>query len=394
MAMAMALALLLSGLLGAAGWYLLRRAQDDSGVERGAGRPLLTVGQALARKVELPVFVDALGTVVAVSQVTLRPQVSGLLTQVLFNEGQLVSQGQLLARIDPRPFEQALLQAQGVRQRDQAQLDHARLTLERYRSLLAQDSIARQEVDAQAALLRQLEGTVLSDQAQEGVARLNLEHTRITAPAGGRIGLRVVDAGNYVGAGDAAGIASIAQIAPIDVLFSVPQDLVAEIRAAQKQSPLLTVTAFDRTRQSVLDEGRFATLDNLVDTATGTVKAKARFANAAGALFPNQFVNVQLLLRKVSALAVPLSALRSGAQGDYLYVIGADRRVALRKVVRGLSSAALVAISEGLGEGERVVTEGGDRLEPGMLVQWPGAPAMPAAPAAGSPRSGHAARRP
>ncbi|MCW5254974.1 efflux RND transporter periplasmic adaptor subunit [Verminephrobacter aporrectodeae subsp. tuberculatae] len=366
-------ALLLAGLLGVAAWYLVGRVQGGRGQDSGHGQPLVTVGEATVTRAQLPVLIDALGTVLAASTVTLRPQVSGMLTQVLFTEGQMVRKGQLLAQIDPRPFEQALMQVRGTRQRDEAQLELARLTLERYRTLLAQDSIARQEVDGQAALVRQLEGTVLSDQAQEGTARLNLEFTRITAPAGGRIGLRTVDAGNPVGPGDAAGIATITGVAPIDVRFAVPQDRVGEIRAAQRGAAALTVTALDRARQTELGTGRFSTLDNLVDTTTGTVKAKAHFENAAGALFPNQFVNVQLLLRHVSALVVPVTAVRTGAQGDYVYVIGADRRVSLRQVRRGQASAEQVAITEGLAQGERVVTEGGDRLQDGMLVQLPGA---------------------
>lgn len=345
------------------------------------------MGDAVARKAELPVIVDALGTVVPVTTVTLRPQVSGQLTQVLFTEGQMVTKGQLLAQIDPRPFEQALMQAQGTRQRDEAQLENARLTLARYQTLLSQDSIARQDVDTQAALVKQLEGTVTTDKAQEGTARLNLEHTRITAPASGRIGLRAVDPGNYVTSGDATGLATITQVAPIDVQFSVPQDRVADIRSAQAEAGPLTVTALDRTRKSELGQGKFSTLDNLVDTTTGTVKAKARFDNANGALFPNQFVNVQLLLRNVTAVVVPVTAVRTGSNGDYVYVINEDRTVSLRKVRRGQATVGLVAISEGLAEGERVVTEGGDRLQDGMSVQLPGAAG------ARGPRAGASAPR-
>ena len=389
-------ALVLVALVGAAAWYLVQRANGDpsAGAPRGpgGGRPTVTVGDAVARKAELPVIIDALGTVIPATTVTLRPQVSGMLTQVLFTEGQMVKKGQLLAQIDPRPFEQALLQAQGTRQRDEAQLENARLTLARYRTLLSQDSIARQDVDTQAALVKQLEGTVMTDRAQEGTARLNLDYTRITAPATGRIGLRTVDAGNYVTSGDAAGLATITQVAPIDVQFSVPQDRVGEIRAAQADATALTVTALDRTRKAELGTGQFSTLDNLVDTTTGTIKAKARFANASGALFPNQFVNVQLLLRNVPAVVVPVTAVRTGANGDYVYVINEDRTVSLRKVKRGQATVGLMAIAEGLQEGERVVTEGGDRLQDGMAVQLPGAAGAAGArgPRAGAsgPRNG------
>ena len=385
------LALALVALAGGAAWYLVQRANGEgaAGPGRGfpgGGRPMVTVGEAVARKAELPVVIDALGTVIPATTVTLRPQVSGQLTQVLFTEGQMVKKGQLLAQIDPRPFEQALMQAQGTRQRDEAQLENARLTLARYRTLLSQDSIARQDVDTQAALVKQLEGTVMTDKAQEGTARLNLDYTRITAPAAGRIGLRTVDVGNYVSSGDAAGLATITQVAPIDVQFAVPQDRVGDVLAAQAESPALAVTALDRTRKTTLDQGRFATLDNQVDTATGTVKAKARFENAAGSLFPNQFVNVQLLLRNVPAVVVPVTAVRTGANGDYVYVINQDSTVTLRRVVRGQATVGLMAIAEGLREGDRVVTEGGDRLQDGMAVQLPGA----AAPRAGAsaPRGG------
>lgn len=396
-------ALTLVGLVGAGAWYMVHRSTADStaGSPRGpgGGRPLVTVGDAVARQMDVPITLEALGTVTPVSTVTVRPQVSGVLAQVLFTEGQMVRKGQLLAQIDARPFEQALLQAQGVRQRDEAQLQNARLTLERYRTLLAQDSIARQEVDTQAALVQQLEGTVKTDRAQEATAQLNLSHTRLEAPASGRIGLRTVDAGNLVSTSDAAGIATITQLAPIDVQFAIPQDRVADVRAAQADREALPVTALDRTRSTELGIGRFLTLDNQVDTATGTVRAKARFDNASGALFPNQFVNVQLLLRKLPAIVVPVTAVRSGSAGDYVYVINEDRTVSQRKVRRGPATVGQVTIAEGLAAGERVVTEGGDRLQDGMAVQLPGTrgPRSGAsAPRGGAsgPRSGASGPRP
>jgi membrane fusion protein, multidrug efflux system len=359
-------------LIAAAAWYLVQRSQAPGGGGFPGGRPMVTVGEATARESRLPVAIEALGTVTPLATVTLRPQVSGVMTDVLFTEGQRVKKGQVLARIDPRPFEQALLQAQGTRQRDQAQLDNARIVLERYRTLLGQDSIARQDVDTQAALVRQLQGTVTTDLAQEQAARLNLDYTRITAPASGRIGLRTVDAGNYVSAGEANGIATLTQEDPIDVEFAIPQDRLGDVQAAQRGGSPLAVTAFDRTRTRSLAEGRFLTLDNLVDTATGTVKAKARFGNSEGTLFPNQFVNVRLLLSEVPAVVVPVTAVRTGANGDFVYVINEDRTVSLRKVKRGQATVSLVAITEGLKPGERVVTEGGDRLKDGAKVQLQG----------------------
>ncbi|NMM81733.1 efflux transporter periplasmic adaptor subunit [Acidovorax sp. SRB_14] len=369
------LALLALAVLGGAAWFLVQRANGDAGgAPRGPGggrAPTVTVGAAVAKVADIPVLIDALGTVTPVTTATLRPQVSGVLTEVLFTEGQWVKKGQLVALIDPRPFEQALLQAQGTRQRDEAQLENARLTLARYRTLLSQDSIARQDVDTQAALVKQLEGTVTTDLAQERSARLNLDYTRITAPVAGRIGLRSVDAGNYVASGTATGIATITQTTPIDVQFSVPQDRVQDIQASAGAASL-AATAWDRARTRALASGRFATLDNLVDTATGTVKAKARFENADGALFPNQFVNVQLLLRTLSAVVVPVTAVRTGANGDFVYVINEDRTVALRPVKRGQTAGGQMAITDGLKAGERVVTEGGDRLKDGATVQLPG----------------------
>ncbi len=359
-------------LIAGAAWYLVQRSQAPGGGGFPGGRLMVTVGEATARESRLPVTIEALGTVTPLATVTLRPQVSGVMTEVLFTEGQRVKKGQVLARIDPRPFEQALLQAQGTRQRDQAQLDNARIVLERYRTLLGQDSIARQDVDTQAALVRQLQGTVTTDLAQEQAARLNLDYTRMTAPASGRIGLRAVDAGNYVSAGEANGIATLTQEDPIDVAFAIPQDRLGDVQAAQRGGAPLAVTAFDRTRTKALAEGRFLTLDNLVDTTTGTVKAKARFGNADGTLFPNQFVNVRLLLREVPAVVVPVTAVRTGANGDFVYVINEDRSVSLRKVKRGQATVSLVAITEGLKPGERVVTEGGDRLKDGAKVQLQG----------------------
>ncbi|MFT3719806.1 efflux RND transporter periplasmic adaptor subunit [Pseudorhodoferax sp.] len=338
----------------------------------GAGFGLVTVGHATVVRARIPITLDALGTVTPLATVTLKAQVGGVLTEVLFTEGQMVRQGQLLARIDPRPYEQALMQARGVRTRDEAQLAAARVTLARYRTLLGQDSIARQDVDTQAALVQQLEGSVLADQASEAAARVNLEFTRITAPLSGRIGLRLVDQGNTVSAGSTTGIAVITQINPIDVQFAVPQDRIPEIQAEVAAGRKLVAEALQRTRSEVLDRGVFSTLDNVVDTTTGTVKAKARFPNGDGRLFPSQFVNLRLTLRTQDALVVPVTAVRSGPEGPYVYVIDAQRKVSMRAVKRGVSTVEQVVITEGLQAGELVVTEGGDRLSEGSQVQLQG----------------------
>jgi multidrug efflux system membrane fusion protein len=386
--------LALAGLVGLA-WYLTHReaavpaaGARPGGPGGGRGAPATTVGVATATKADVPITVEALGTVTPAATVTVRPQVSGVLQQVLFKEGQLVTKGQLLAIIDPRQFEMSLMQASGQRQRDEAQLENARLTLQRYQTLLQQDSIARQDVDTQAALVRQLEGTVVSDRAAEGTARLNLGYSRIVAPIAGRVGLRVVDIGNLVSAGDANGIAVITQTAPIDVEFSLPQDRVPEVQARVASGAAMPVTALDRTRATVLGSGRFSTLDNQVDTQTGTVRAKARFANAKEALFPNQFVNIRLLLQTVEgAVVVPVAALRNSSKGEFVYVLDeASRTVTARPVKRGPATDTMVVIASGLEAGEKVITEGADRLKDGARVTLPGD--APASGAAGGRRRG------
>lgn len=339
----------------------------------GAGRLATTVGVATAEKADLPVTLDALGTVTPQATVRVRAQVSGVLQQVAFREGQLVRKGDLLAQIDPRQYEMALQQALGQRQRDEAQLDAARLTLERYRTLLSQDSIARQEVDTQAALVKQLEGTVVIDRANEGTARLNLSYTRIVSPITGRVGLRTVDVGNLVSSGDTNGVAVITQVSPIDVLFAVPQDQAGELQRASSGGGAMTAVALDRTRATVLDNGVFASLDNQIDTTTGTVKAKARFNNAQQTLFPSQFVNVRLQVRTIKdAVMVPVAAVRQGGTGTFVFVLQPDRTVKIRPVTRGAATVDKVQITSGLQAGERVITEGADRLKDGGAVVLPG----------------------
>lgn len=372
------IALVLLAAVGGLAWYL-----THSGTTGGKQRPgfggrggssASTVGIATAERADLPVTIDALGTVAAAATVTVRPQISGTLQQILFREGQTVKAGQLLATIDPRSFEMAMMQATGQLQRDEAQLDVARITLARYRNLLAQDSIARQDVDTQAALVKQLEGTVMTDRANQGTAKINLGYTRITAPVSGRIGLKNVDVGNLVSTTDANGIAVITQTAPIAVTFAIPQDQVPDLQAAIEQGVPPQVIAFDRTRTTVLDTGNFSALDNLVDVQTGTVKVKAVFPNTKSTLFPNQFVNVRLQLRTIKgAVVVPVTALRHSGNGDYVYVLDAAKRtVSLRPVTRGQATVDKVQIASGLQIGEQVITEGADRLKDGAHVMLPG----------------------
>ncbi len=378
-------------LAGGAWWLVQRNQAPGAGPAGQGGFPFgpgggggggVTVGAVVAQQGALPVVVDALGTVTPPATATLVPQVSGVLTEVLFTEGQMVKKGQVLARIDVRPYEQALAQARGQLARDQAQLTQAQLTLSRYRTLLEQDSIARQDVDTQAALVKQLQGVVDSDDASVRAAQLNVGYATIHAPISGRIGLRAVDPGNLVGSTSTGGIATITQMTPIDVVFSVPQERVGAVLAAQKAGRL-PVQALDQGRTKTLAEGDFLTLDNQVNTATGTVRAKARFANADQGLFPGQFVNARLQLGQDEGVLVPVTAVRTGPQGDYVYVIDAEGTAHVRAVVRGLASAEQVLVTQGLQPGERVVTEGGDRVKDGGKVQLPQAQAQQAGPGQG-----------
>jgi multidrug efflux system membrane fusion protein len=386
--------------VAALAWYLTHRASPATEGRSGApgasgarGAPPSTVGVATARHADIPVIIDALGTVISPATVTVAPQVSGVVTQVLYKEGQLVEKGQVLATIDPKPFQNALDQAIGARMRDDAQLDAARVLLERYRVLLAQDSIARQTVDTQDALVKQLVGTVTLDHANEDSARLSLQWSRIVAPMAGRVGLRPIDPGNYIAAGNATGVATITGISPIDVQFSIPQDRIPDVKARIDAGATLPVTAWDSGRTRQLEAGSFMTLDNQIDTQTGTIRAKARFRNANGTLFPNQFVNVRLLLRTIDgAVVIPVIGLRHGPSGDFVYVVNADHTVTLRSVSAGISGVNDVAITKGLTLGEEVVTEGGDRLKDGASVRTSAEQAAGSAAGAAGPQAGRGAR--
>ena len=375
--------------LGALAWHLVHQ-QPQAGPGRpgaggpGAGRggpgggrggmPATTVGVGKAERADIPIVLDALGTVTPAAVATVRPQIGGVLQKILFTEGQLVKAGQVLATIDPRPAQMALLQAKGQRQRDEAQLETAKVTLGRYQTLLQQDSIARQDVDTQAALVKQLAGTVTTDKAAEGIAQINLGYTQVRAPIAGRVGLRTVDIGNLVNSSDANGIAVITQQSPIDVEFAMPQDRLPAIQQRINENATLPAAALDRTRTRELAQGRFMALDNQVDTQTGTVKAKARFGNEGSKLFPNQFVNVRLQIDVIkNAITVPVTALRHGANGDYVYVLDPQNRtVALTDVKRGEANAERVEITSGLKGFETVITEGADRLKDGAKVTLPG----------------------
>ena len=358
--------------------------RGGGGGGRGGAQPT-TVGTVKAVRADLPIVVEALGTVTPAATVTVRPQVSGTITQLLYREGQLVRKGQTLAIIDPRPYQAALLQARGALIRDQAQLANARVQLSRYQTLLGQDSIARQDVDTQAATAKQLEGTIAIDRGQVQQAQINLGYTRVVSPVNGRAGLKVVDVGNYIGAGDANGIVVVTTLQPIDVEFAVPQDQAPAIGKRVAQGAEIPATALDRTRTQTLDQGRFSTLNNQVDTTTGTIKGKARFANAGGQLYPSQFVNVRLTVDTiVGAVTIPPAAVRSGQDSSFVWLLKPDKTVTQRKIKTGITTADKVQVVSGLNVGDIVITDGGDRLNEGAKVALPGD--RPAAGAGGGRR--------
>ena len=317
----------------------------------------------------LDVVMNGLGTATPLRTVTVRTRVDGELVKVKFDEGRMVKQGELLAEIDPRPFQVQLDQAQGQLARDQALLENARLDLARYEGLFKQDSIAKQQVDTQVSLVRQYEGAVKVDKSQVDNARLQLGYTRITAPVAGRVGLRLVDPGNIVHAGDANGIVVITQLAPIAVVFTVPQDSVPVV-LRRMQSEQIPVEAWNREQSAKLADGFLASADNQVDPSTGTVKLKAQFANDGGVLFPNQFVNVRMKLDTVrDAIVVPTAAVQRGAQGLFVYVVRDDKTVTPRTVKLGPAEDQRIVVADGLKEGELVVVDGMDRLRPGATVE-------------------------
>jgi membrane fusion protein, multidrug efflux system len=360
-------------------------APGRGGAGPGDAIPVTTAQAAIG---DIEVRIPALGTVTPLATITVRTQISGILQKIAFTEGQLVRQGEMIAEIDPRPYEAAVEQQQGNLKRDQALLADAKLDLKRYEGLVKEDSIAVQQLDTQRALVDQYEGTILADQGQLKTAQVNLIYTRIVSPVNGRVGLRQVDQGNYVTPGDTNGIVVVNQVQPISVIFPIPEDNVPALTGQLRTGGSLEVDAFDRTNSTKLAQGKLLTLDNQIDITTGTVKLRALFDNADGALFPNQFVNVQLLQQVLThQIIIPNSAVRRGAPNGvvttFVYGVSADGTVAVKPITLGVVDGERAAVTAGLAAGDIVVTEGGDRLRDGAKVVVP--------QAAGSGSSGTAA---
>jgi len=353
---------------------------------QGFGNAEAPIAVSVARAVsgDIAVRIPALGTVTPLATVTVKTQVTGQLQTIAFKEGQLVRKGQFLAQIDPRPYQAALDQAQGNLSRDQALLADAKLDLTRYEDLIKQDAVSGQQLDTQRATVAQYEGAVGADKGQVSAASVNLAYTHIVAPVSGRVGLRQVDAGNYVTPGDTNGIVIITQLQPITVIFPVPEDYLPQLEQRLSQGATLPVVAYDKANSKKLATGKLLTLDNEIDPTTGTVKLRAIFDNEDGALFPNQFVNVELLQETERGdLVIPESSVRRGAPNGvvstFVYLVKPDSTVTVHPVTLGTLDGDRVAVKSGLAEGDTVVTEGGDRLRDGARVLLPGAqPQQPA----------------
>jgi multidrug efflux system membrane fusion protein len=373
---------------GIAGILLYRLIAAPAPAARAT--PPQAVGVAKAETADMDVTDQGLGTVTPLATITVKTQINGQLQTLGFSEGQIVQRGQFLAQIDPRPYQAALDQAEGALHRDQALLAQARRDHERYAKLDRQDSIARQQAEDQLFLVHQDEGLVASDQGNAEAQRVNLIYCHITAPVTGRVGLRQVDAGNYVQTSDTNGLVVVTQLQPISVIFTLPEDDLPAIMAQLQAGAKLGVTLFDRANTTQIGTGTLETVDNVIDTTTGTVKLRAIFANADNKLFPSQFVNATLRVRSVKgAVTIPNAAIQTGAPGSFAYVVGADSKVSVRKLQLGVADAARTQIISGLREGETVVVDGVDRLRDGAAVTLPGA----GPPAADAPGIAHSHRR-
>jgi len=352
-----------------------------------------SVGAATVALGNIRVIVNALGTVTPLATVTVQTQISGQLIEVGFTEGQRVNKGDFLAQVDARPYEIAKAQAEGQLARDQGLLAQAQMDLKRYQGLVAQNSIARQQAEDQVFIVQQYEGSVKLDQAQVDAQALNIAYCHIVSPVTGRIGLRLVDPGNYVQTSSSSSIAVVTQLQPITVIFTVPEDNLPDIMPQYNAGTALQVTAYDRSNVKQLATGKVSAVDSQIDTTTGTVKIRAQFDNSDGALFPNQFVNAQLLVRTLTnVVTVPTVAIQRGApngqQSSYVYVVNADNTVSVRPITIGPTDGSMTAVNTGLAAGDHVVIDGADRLREGLHVNVSTLDGKPpegaAAPAAGA----------
>ncbi len=367
----------------AAAWYWHQHASAPAGASSqaqrpagGGGRhgmrsgPLAPVQAATAVSKSVPRYLSGLGTITAANTVTVRSRVDGQLIALHFQEGQQVKAGDLLAEVDPSQFKVALAQAQGQLAKDTATLANARRDLARYQQLVKTNLVSRQELDAQQALVSESLGTIKADQAAVASAQLQLDWSRITAPIDGRVGLKQVDIGNQISSGDTTGIVVLTQTHPIDLVFTLPESDIATVIQAQKAGQSLTVEAWDRANKQKLSDGTLLSLDNQIDTTTGTIKLKARFNNQDDALFPNQFVNARMLVAtEENAVVIPTAALQMGNEGNFVWVLNSDNKVSKHLVKPGIQDSQSVVIAAGLSAGDRVVTDGIDRLTEGAKVE-------------------------
>jgi multidrug efflux system membrane fusion protein len=364
------IALLVVCLIGIGVYVFLVKPEETSKKKEAGLPPGVPVVAVAAKKADFVVYLSGLGSVTPVNTVTVRTRVDGQLMEVPFREGQIVNSGDLLATIDPRPFEVQLTQAEGQLARDLAFLKNAQLDLERYRVLWEQDSIPKQQLDTQEALVRQYEGIVKADQGQIDSAKLQLVYCRITAPINGRIGLRLVDPGNIVHAADVNGLVVITQLQPITVIFPIPEDSLPQVLAKIKTGGRLPVEAYDREMKQRLAVGSLLTVDNQIDPTTGTVRLKAVFPNERNELFPNQFVNARLLVEvRRGATVIPAPAIQRGPQGTFVYVVKVDRTATVRPITIDEIQGGDVSVKAGLSRGDLVVVDGADRLREGTRVE-------------------------
>ncbi len=380
------LGLLAVCLLAVVGYFFWGQIQPKAARQSSPAPRAIPVVAVPAKQGDLPVYLTGLGSVTPLNTITVKTRVDGQLMQVYFREGQLVKAGEALAEVDPRAFQVQLEQAEGQLARDQALLTDAKLDLQRYTVLVAQDSIPRQQLDTQTSLVHQYEAALKIDQAQIDNAKLNLAYCHITAPIGGRIGLRLVAPGNIVHATDTTGLVVITQLQPISVLFSIPEDSLPQVLANLRANVRMPVEAFDRSMQHKLAEGVLLTVDNQIDPTTGTVRLKAEFPNEESSLFPQQFVNARLLLTlKRGTTLVPTVAIQRSPQGTFVYVVQADQTTAMRPVTVDVAEGDQTSIASGVKPGDLVVTDGTDRLRQGAKVEMQAQTPQPERPQAQHP---------